>query len=134
MIKEITISTNERYQLIDIIAEVAKIVKESQVKNGTVLVFVPHSTAAILLTENEKGLKEDILNVLKKMVSGFDFKHNQIDDNADAHILSALIGQERFLIIKDSQLLKGIWQNIFLVELDGPRERHIFIEILKSPL
>ena len=64
MISEINISTKEKYQLIDITDEVEKIVKESEVKDGLVLVFVPHSTAGIILTENEPGLKEDWLKFL----------------------------------------------------------------------
>jgi thiamine phosphate synthase YjbQ (UPF0047 family) len=59
MISEINVSSREKYQLIDITDEAEKIVKENGVKDGLVLVFEPHSTAGILLTENEKGLKED---------------------------------------------------------------------------
>ncbi len=132
MIDEINVSSKGRYQLIDITDEVEKIVKESGVKDGWVLVFAPHSTAGILLTENEKGLKEDWLNFLKKLVSGFDFQHNRIDDNADSHILSGLIGQERVLPIKDGQMIRGTWQQIFLLELDGPRNRKVIVKIISK--
>ena len=115
MISEINVSSRERYQLIDITDEVEKAVKESGVKDGLVLVFAPHSTAAILLTENEAGLKEDWLDFLKKLVSGFDFQHNRIDDNADSHLLSGLIGQERILPVKDGRLIRGTWQQIFFI-------------------
>jgi len=132
MISEINVSSRERYQLIDITDEVEKAVKESGVKDGLVLVFAPHSTAAILLTENEAGLKEDWLDFLKKLVSGFDFQHNRIDDNADSHLLSGLIGQERILPVKDGRLIRGTWQQIFLLELDGPRKRKIIVKIIKD--
>jgi len=129
MISEINVSSRERYQLIDITDEVEKAVKESGVKDGLVLVFAPHSTAAILLTENEAGLKEDWLDFLKKLVSGFDFQHNRIDDNADSHLLSGLIGQERILPVKDGRLIRGTWQQIFLLELDGPRNRKVIVKL-----
>ncbi len=132
MTGEIKVLSRERYQLIDITDKVEKIVKESDVKDGLVLVFVPHSTAAILLTENEEGLKEDWLNFLKKLVSGFDFQHNRIDDNADSHILSGLVGQGKTLLLKDGNLLRGTWQQIFLAEFDGPRERKIIIKIYEE--
>ena len=131
MISEINVSSRERYQLIDITDEVEKAVKESGVKNGLVLVFAPHSTAAILLTENEAGLKEDWLDFFKKLVSGFDFQHNRIDDNADSHLLSGLIGQERILPVKDGRLIRGTWQQIFLLELDGPRNRKVIVKIIE---
>lgn len=132
MIDEINVSSKGRYQLIDITDEVEKIVKESGVKDGWVLVFAPHSTAGILLTENEKGLKEDWLNFLKKLVSGLKFEHNQIDDNADSHLLSGLIGQEKALPIKNGEIIRGTWQQIFLLELDGPRNRKIIVTIVKG--
>jgi len=132
MLKEFNISTKERYQLIDITEKVEEIVQESEVKDGLVLVFVPHSTAAILLTENEEGLKEDWLDFLKKLVFGFDFQHNRIDDNADSHILSGLVGQERILPVKGGQIIRGTWQQIFLLELDGPRNRKIIVKIIKN--
>jgi len=130
MFEELNISTENRYQLVDITEEVERIVGESGVKNGLALVFVPHSTAGIVLTENERGLKNDWLEIFKKLTSGIDFEHNKIDDNADSHILSGLIGQGRVLPIKDNRIIRGTWQQIFLAEFDGPRERRVIVEIL----
>ncbi|MCD6094359.1 YjbQ family protein, partial [bacterium] len=66
MFKKLNISTENRYQLVDITEEVEGIVKESKVEDGLVLVFVPHSTAGVVLTENEKGLKNDWIEIFKK--------------------------------------------------------------------
>jgi len=132
MITEFTISTQQRYQLLDITSKVEQIVEQSKVENGLVLVFVPHSTAGIILTENESGLKQDWLNVLKKIVSGFEFLHNQIDNNADSHILSGLVGQGKVLPIRKEKLVRGTWQQIFLAEFDGPRNRRVVVKIIKS--
>ena len=130
MISEFNVSSQERYQLIDITDKVEKAVKESGIKDGLVLVFVPHSTAGILLTENEEGLKQDWLVFLKKLVSGFSFQHDKIDDNADSHILSGLVGQEKTLPLRGGQIIRGTWQQIFLLELDGPKERRIIVKII----
>jgi secondary thiamine-phosphate synthase enzyme len=132
MIKEINVLSKERYQLIDITDEVEKIVKESKVEHGLVLVFTPHSTAGVLLTENERYLKEDWLNFFKKLVSEVSFQHNRIDDNADAHLLSGLIGQSKTLPLKDGQIIRGTWQQILLLELDGPRNRKIVVKIIEG--
>ena len=131
MLKKFNITTKYRYQLIDITEKVEEMVQTSGIKNSLVLIFVPHSTVAIILTENEAGLKKDWLVVLKKLVSGFDFFHNEIDNNADSHILSGLMGQGKTLAIEDGRLIRGTWQQIFLLELDGPRTRKIFVKILK---
>ena len=126
------VSTKDRYQLIDITDRVEEIIRESKIKDGLALIFVLHSTAGIVLTENESGLKQDWIKVLKKLVSGFDFLHNRIDDNADSHILSGLIGQGKTLAIENNELLRGTWQQIFLVELDGPRSRKVIVKILQG--
>ncbi len=132
MFKEFNVSTEDRYQLIDITEKAEEIVKESGVKNGLVFIFVPHSTASIILTENEEGLKKDWLEIFKKLTSGIDFQHNKIDDNADSHILSGLAGQGKILPIKDSRTVRGTWQQIFLVEFDGPRTRKIIVKIVEG--
>jgi len=129
MTKSLTVSSSERYQLMDITDQVEKLVSESKVKEGICLVFVPHSTCAVILTENEEGLKNDWLKVLQKLVSGFDFKHNQIDDNADSHILAGILGQGKTIPIENGKLIRGTWQQIFLVELDGPRKREVIVQI-----
>jgi secondary thiamine-phosphate synthase enzyme len=128
--KEFDLSTQERYQFIDITDRVERVVEEARIKEGQVLIFVPHSTAAILLTENEEGLKEDWLDVLKKIVSESDFRHNRIDNNADSHILSGLVGQARTLPIERGRIIRGTWQQIFLAEFDGPRSRRVVISII----
>ena len=66
----------------------------------------------------------------KKLAKDKDYEHNRIDNNAEAHLLSGLIGQSKIIPIKDNNLVLGTWQQIFLVELDGPRERKIVIHFL----
>jgi len=127
MIKEFKISTRNRYELVNITSQVELVVEESGIENGLVLVFVPHSTAGIVLTEDEPGLKKDWLEFLKRIVSGFDFEHNRIDNNADSHILSGLLGQARVLPIEKGKMIRGTWQDVFLAELDGPRTRIVKI-------
>lgn len=130
--EEFSVSTKERYELVDITDRVEEVVYKGKVRDGLAFVFVPHSTAGIILTENEEGLKKDWLAVLKKLVSGIDFLHNRTDNNADSHILSGLIGQGRVLPVENSRLVRGTWQQIFLVELDGPRQRRVVVKIIKG--
>ncbi len=132
MPKEFSIKTDKRRELVDITSEVRRIVKEGGVENGMALVFTPHSTAGILVTENEPGLKQDVVKVLKDLVSGFDFLHDRIDNNADSHILSAIIGQGRTLIVRKGEPVLGTWQQIFLVELDGPRRRKVMVQTVSQ--
>ncbi|OQB44584.1 MAG: hypothetical protein BWY03_00110 [Parcubacteria group bacterium ADurb.Bin159] len=129
-LEKIDIFTKDRYELVDITGKIKEIIKQSKIQNGLAIIFVPHSTAGIILTENEEGLKKDWLKFLEKIVSNFDFNHNKIDDNADSHILSGIIGQEKILLIEDGSLVQGTWQQIFLAEFDGPRTRTIIVKII----
>ena len=126
---EFSQKTNQRYQLLNITDQVEKVVSQNQIKDGFCLVFAPHSTAAIILTENEPGLKNDWLKILKKLVKDESFEHDQIENNADSHLLSGFLGQGKVLPIENGQLIRGTWQQVFLVELDGPRTRKVVVKI-----
>lgn len=129
---EFNISTRKRYELVDITDRIERTAGEGGINEGLVLVFVAHSTCAILLTENEEGLKNDWLSFLEKTVSGFNFQHNLIDNNAESHILSGLLGQGKILPIEKGRLVRGTWQQIFLAEFDGPKDRKVRAKIIGS--
>lgn len=122
--KVLTLSTREKYQLIDLTASIEKAVSESKVERGLCLVHASHATAAIICNENESGLLHDILAKVREVFPpGAGYLHDRIDDNASSHIASALIGASCSFPVEDGRLVRGTWQNIFLLELDGPRTR-----------
>jgi secondary thiamine-phosphate synthase enzyme len=130
--KELAIRTQRRRELVDITYEVERAVAESGVTNGMCLVFAPHATAAVIANEHERGLVNDIL---RKFAQEFpddgEWEHNRLDDNAAAHLASAFVGSARIFPVKEGRLVRGTWQNIFLVELDGPRaSRKVVVEVM----
>jgi len=132
---EILLSTHERFELVDITDKVESIVAKSGIRNGLCLVYAPHATAAIIANENEHGLINDILDYIREnFPPEKPWRHNMIDDNAHAHIASAMIGSSRIFPVRDGRLVRGTWQNIFFVELDGPRRsRRILVEVIGLP-
>lgn len=130
MTGEFTVKTAERYELVNITGSVETLIKEKNVQSGLVFIFIPHSTAAILLSEDEPNLKQDWLEFLRKTTSGFNFLHNQIDDNADSHLLSGIVGQGKTLVVEGGKLERGAWQDVFLAEFDGPKNRKIIVKII----
>lgn len=130
--KTITFSTRERFELINLTAQVESIVHESGVTNGFCLVFAPHATGAIIANENEKGLIRDILQRIAEVFPPErDWFHNRIDNNAHAHVASSFIGTSLVLPVVNGKLIRGTWQDIFFVELDGPRShRRVVVEVL----
>ncbi len=124
-------STKSKFEVIDVTDEVEEAVTKSGVRDGICLVYVPHATAALIANESESGLLQDFINKLRE-----DFPpegawlHNRIDDNAHAHLASAFIGASRTFPVRDRRLVRGTWQNLLLLELDGPRTRRIVVEVL----
>jgi len=131
---EFTIKTKEQNELIEINDKVKNIVEKSGVEEGICLVYVPHASAALMINENaDPNILDDILKTLNKIIPLHDnYKHDRIDNNAAAHIKSSIIGPSKTIPIKDGKLQLGQWQNVFLAEFDGPRERRVIVNIIKS--
>ncbi|MDD5474144.1 MAG: secondary thiamine-phosphate synthase enzyme YjbQ [Candidatus Methanoperedens sp.] len=127
------IQTTTRTELIDITDRVRAIVKEGGIKDGICVISTRHTTSGIIINENERGLRNDILGMLESLVpENKSYVHNSIDDNADAHLRAVLLGNSAVLPIEDGHLVLGTWQSVFFVELDGPRNRSVTIKIIGS--
>ncbi|BES81478.1 secondary thiamine-phosphate synthase enzyme YjbQ [Pyrodictium abyssi] len=131
VVREFTVTSSSRFEVIDITTKVETIVQNSGIRNGLCLVFVPHATAAIIANEAEPGLLSDYIDFLKETFKpDYKWRHNRIDDNAHAHLASAVIGPSRVFPVMNGRLVRGTWQNILLIELDGPRTRRVIVEIM----
>ena len=127
------IQTKTRTELIDITDRVRAVVKDSGIKDGICVISTRHTTGSILVNENERGLRTDILDMLKEIVpENKNYAHNSIDNNADSHLRATLLGMSETIPIEDGHLVLGTWQSIFFVELDGPRDRSVNVTIIKK--
>ncbi len=117
------LETHRRVEFLDITARIQKLVEESGVAQGVCHLFVPHTTAALLVNENyDPGLLEDIDDFLARLAPARgDYHHN--DGNCDAHLKAALIGNSKTLLIEDRHIILGQWQGVLFCEFDGPRHR-----------
>ena len=127
------IQTTARTELIDITDRVRALVKESGIKDGICVISTRHTTSSIIVNENERGLRTDILDMLKEIVpENKSYAHNSIDNNADSHLRATLLGMSETIPIEDGHIVLGTWQSIFFVELDGPRDRSVNVTIIKK--
>ncbi|AXI25576.1 hypothetical protein CFE53_05320 [Methanofervidicoccus sp. A16] len=130
MLKEYVIKTSKREEFIDITGYVLQSVRESKVKDGIVVVYTPHTTAALTINENaDPSVKEDILGFLRRMIPK-DGPYTHVEGNSDAHIKSSLLGVSLHLIVSNGKLLLGTWQGIFFCEFDGPRTRRFYVKVV----
>ncbi len=122
--------TPKRNISIDITEEVNKIILESGVKDGIVIIFVPHTTCGITINENwDRTVQEDIQSTLSKIAPP-DEKYLHTEGNADSHIKTAIMGNSICLPLSNSSIPYGTWQGIFLMEFDGPRKRKVIIKVI----
>jgi len=129
--REFTLTTRRKREVVDITDEVLRAGRESGVKNGILVVQLPHATASLVLNEGEEGVKQDLLNKLEELIpSEGGYLHDRIDDNAHAHLKASLLGSSRVLPIVDGKVVRGTWQNFLVVEEDGPRARNIVIFVM----
>jgi secondary thiamine-phosphate synthase enzyme len=129
--QEVTHTTTKRVDLVDLTDQVTGFVHACNVSAGICLIDSFHSTTAIVVNEHECGLMTDLLTKIQELFPrGRGWLHDRVDDNADAHLASMFLGHSTAFPIKDGQLCRGTWQNIFLVELDGPRTRRVLVEVL----
>ena len=129
--KELSFLTHEKREVVDLTDKILDAVKQSGVKNGLLVAQLPHATAALVLNEDEGGLKRDLLDKLEDFapVQG-GYHHDYIDDNAHAHLKSAFIGSSRVLPIVDGRVIRGAWQNFLVIEEDGPRTRRLVLFVM----
>lgn len=129
--KEITFSTRQQREIVDLTDEVLEAARESGIRNGLLVAQLPHATAALALNEGEEGLKRDLLDKLDDIVEvKGGYEHDRIDDNAHAHLKSALIGTSAVLPITNGHIVRGTWQNFLIIEQDGPRKRKLVVFVM----
>ena len=129
IMKKIQVKTSKRNEMVDITEDVQEIINDEKIKNGTITLYVPHTTAAITINEGaDPSVKRDIVETLKNLIP-YSGDYHHMEGNSDAHIKSSLIGASETVIIEDGKLVLGTWQHIFFYEGDGPRTRKVYIQI-----
>lgn len=122
----ITVETEDRLQVVDVTDSVRDAVPDDA--TGTCTVFVQHTTAAVTVNEGEPRLASDLEGALSDLVPDTGWCHDEIDDNADSHVRSLLVGPSETIPVEDGALALGTWQSVLLVECDGPRTRTVCVQ------
>ena len=127
--REINVESHARNELIDVTRDVENIIKEEGMKNGHVVLYVPHTTAGITINEGaDPSVQHDIIVLLERLIPREgDYHHGE--GNSDAHIKSSLLGTSVNVLVENQNLVLGTWQRIFFYEGDGPRSRKILVHI-----
>ncbi len=113
---------------VDITDRIQAVLKEKSARNGVCFIYVPHTTAAVMINEGaDKDVIDDVLETLDRIVP-WQGGYKHAEGNSAAHIKAILAGASAQVIVESGNLVLGTWQRIFLLEFDGPRTRKIFVQ------
>jgi secondary thiamine-phosphate synthase enzyme len=128
--EDFRISTKSRNQMIDITSRVSSLVGQSGITNGDVIVYCPHTTAAITINENaDPSVPHDLLLTLEELMPQHRSGYRHSEGNSDSHCKSSLVGCSEQILIKGGSMQLGTWQGIFFCEFDGPRSRRVIVQV-----
>jgi secondary thiamine-phosphate synthase enzyme len=131
MIHEIHLQSKNREEMIDITAQVEKLLVQENVQEGLLVVYSSHTTAGVMINENaDPDVQKDILRRLGELCPRNMAEDRHIEGNSAAHLKASAVGTSQAVIIHDGRLLLGRWQGIYFCEFDGPRERICYVKIL----
>lgn len=125
------VRSRKKSEMIDVTAEVDTALRQNGLADGLCHVFVPHTTAGVLINENaDPAVCQDTLAVLERLVPWQgDYAH--AEGNAAAHVKSILVGTAQLIPVREGALQLGRWQGIFFCEFDGPRSRELVVSFLR---
>ena len=131
--KELWFEASRRREFINITSNIDQCLKDSNIKEGLVLINAMHITASVFINDDESGLHSDFEKWLEKLAPEkpySQYNHNGFEDNADAHLKRTIMGREVVIAITEGKLDLGPWEQIFYGEFDGMRKKRVLVKII----
>jgi len=120
--------------LVNVTRDVQHALSETGMRSGTVVVWVPHTTAGVTVNENaDPTVCSDVLQALSEVVPRARAFYRHSEGNSDAHVKSSLMGCSTTVIVEGGRLVLGTWQGIYFAEFDGPRHRKLLLKLQPDP-
>lgn len=130
--EELWFHTQSRREFINITPQVDRVIQDSGIQEGLVLVNSMHITASVYINDDESGLLQDYERFLERLApQGADYQHHLTgEDNGDAHIKRQIMGREVVVAITNGALDFGPWEQIFYAEFDGRRRKRVLVKVI----
>jgi secondary thiamine-phosphate synthase enzyme len=130
MAEVLRVSTGQLKEIVDLTPRIQVLIERSKMREGLCALFVAHTTAALTTGEIGEGTEQDLLDVVEQIIPSIRFRHAHDPSHAWSHMAASLLGPALTLPVTDGRLALGTWQSVLLVELDGPRERTVYVTLL----
>lgn len=128
----VKVRSSKHSELIDITAEVANLTP-SDLSDGICHVFCSHTTAGLTINENaDPAVRKDIDAFLNELIPWRHGLFTHFEGNSAAHVKAALVGFSQTIPVENGQLRLGTWQGVYFCEFDGPRDRRVVVQFLRS--
>ena len=128
--ESLTVRSRQESEFINITRETRSMVSTSGIINGSLFLYVPHTTAGITINESaDRNVVHDILADLARLFPRTQSYYRHAEGNSASHMKASLMGSGVRVMIQDGELVLGTWQGIFFCEFDGPRNRRIIVKI-----
>lgn len=125
---ELTLKTQQRDQMVEITRQIQRVVDEANLNDGSVIVYVPHTTAGVTINENaDPDVVHDTLKRLDKMVPWREPFDRHGEGNSASHIKASMMGSSVTVLVRGGRLKLGRWQGVWFCEFDGPRTRSVWV-------
>ena len=126
------VTTEHQKEVVDLTERVQSLVRHAKMREGLCSLFVTHTTAALTTGEIGEGTEQDLLDVVERIIPAIRFRHAHDPSHAWSHMAASMLGPSLSVPVIDGRLILGTWQSVLLVELDGPRERSVYVTLLPT--
>ena len=128
-LQNFTVSTSARNEMLDVTDRLRKVLSSTNILEGMLIAYVPHTTAAITINENaDPDVKSDLLAKLSALVPKNETYYQHAEGNSDSHLKAAMLGHSATVLVEAGKLVLGRWQGVYFCEFDGPRERELMVK------
>lgn len=122
------VPTSHAFELVPLLPQIRKQVRDSGIREGNCTIFCPHTTAGLVINENaDPDVVSDLIAAFRALIPPLDYRH--AEGNSPSHLLSCLTQPSLHLLVEDGEIQLGRWQGVFFCEFDGPRRREIWIKV-----
>jgi secondary thiamine-phosphate synthase enzyme len=132
MPEALRVSTGSLKEVVDLTDRLNTLIGRAKMQDGLCALFMTHTTAALTTGEIGEGTEQDLLEVVQHFIPSIRFRHAHDPSHAWSHMAASILGPSLTIPVSDGTMTLGTWQSVLLVELDGPRERTVYVTLLPT--
>ena len=128
-LQTLAVRTTTRCEMLDVTDRLVQFIRQHNLNEGMIIVYVPHTTAAVTINENaDPDVQHDMLRKLETLIPKSEQYYHHGEGNSDSHVKTSLVGSSVTVLVEKGRLVLGRWQGVYFCEFDGPRQREMMMK------